>query len=81
MQPNTTTPQPEIGRLLVEQRMFKRPWPTLLLGVQGDAKRHRETCWSRVPGLCFAGAGAVRDGDAVASVVETIRDNSGTEGV
>jgi len=78
VQPDPTTPQPEIEGLLVEQRTLTRPWPSMLRGINGDPERHRETYWRRFPGLCFAGDGAKRDEDADASVVETIRDNTGT---
>jgi len=49
-----------------EQRgvlVIKRPWPGMLLGINGDPERYRETYWSRFPGVYYAGDYAVRDRD------------------
>jgi acetyl-CoA synthetase len=40
-----------------------QPWPSMLRGIWGDAKRYEETYWSRFPGRYFAGDGAKRDDD------------------
>ncbi len=41
--------------------VLTRPWPSMLRGIWGDAKRYEETYWSRFPGKYFAGDGAKRD--------------------
>jgi acetyl-CoA synthetase len=43
--------------------VLNRPWPGMLRGIWGDAKRYRETYWSRFPGKYFAGDGAKKDDD------------------
>ncbi|WP_052667130.1 acetate--CoA ligase [Nitriliruptor alkaliphilus] len=40
-----------------------QPWPSMLRGIWGDAKRYEDTYWSRFPGRYFAGDGAKRDDD------------------
>ena len=43
--------------------VLKRPWPAMLRGIYGDPERYKATCWTRFPGMYFAGDGAKRDED------------------
>ncbi|MBA4397025.1 MAG: acetate--CoA ligase, partial [Syntrophus sp. (in: bacteria)] len=43
--------------------ILKRPWPGLMRGVYGDAKRFQETYFEQFPGYYTAGDGARRDKD------------------
>ena len=43
--------------------VVRRPWPGMLRGIWGDAKRFHETYWTRFPGMYFAGDGCKRDED------------------
>jgi len=43
--------------------VLTRPWPGMLRGIYGDAKRYREQYWSRFAGCYFAGDGARQDKD------------------
>ncbi|HIG10949.1 MAG TPA: acetate--CoA ligase [Planctomycetes bacterium] len=40
---------------------IKKPWPSMLRGIWGDEQRYRDTYWSEIPGVYFAGDGARRD--------------------
>jgi len=55
----------EVGRGGGGYLVLRRPWPSMLRGIWGDAERYRSTYWSRFPGVYFAGDGARidRDGD------------------
>jgi acetyl-CoA synthetase len=37
------------------------PWPSMLRTLWGDDERYKQTYWSEIPGLYFAGDGARRD--------------------
>jgi acetyl-CoA synthetase len=39
----------------------RRPWPGMLRGIYGDAKRYRDTYWSKWKDVYFPGDGAHRD--------------------
>jgi len=39
----------------------RHPWPSMLRGLWGDDERYRQTYWSEIPGMYFAGDGARRD--------------------
>jgi acetyl-CoA synthetase len=43
--------------------VIKRPWPSMLRTIYGDANRYREQYWSQIPGAYFAGDGARIDDD------------------
>jgi acetyl-CoA synthetase len=49
-------PPPDGGFLVI-----RKPWPGMLRGIWGDAKRYREQYWSKYPSTYFAGDGAHRD--------------------
>ena len=39
----------------------RHPWPSMLRTLWGDDERYRQTYWSEIPGMYFAGDGARRD--------------------
>ena len=41
--------------------VIKHPWPSMLRTVWGDDERYKQTYWSEIPGVYFAGDGARRD--------------------
>jgi acetyl-CoA synthetase len=43
--------------------ILKRPWPAMLRGIFGDDERYRQTYWSRLENIYFAGDGARIDED------------------
>ena len=43
--------------------VLSKPWPAMLRGIWGDEERFKETYWSQLPGMYFAGDGAKRDDD------------------
>jgi acetyl-CoA synthetase len=51
--------KPGVGGKLV----IRRPWPSMLRTIYGDAARYRKTYWSEIKGCYFAGDGAHRDAD------------------
>ena len=61
---------PNVGGKLV----IKRPWPSMLRSIYGDATRYRKTYWSEIPGVYFAGDGARRDKDGYFWIVGRIDD-------
>jgi len=61
---------PNVGGKLV----IRRPWPSMLRTIYGDAARYRKTYWSEVKGCYFAGDGARRDKDGYFWIVGRIDD-------
>ena len=61
---------PNVGGKLV----IRRPWPSMLRTIYGDAARYRKTYWSDVKGCYFAGDGARRDKDGYFWIVGRIDD-------
>jgi acetyl-CoA synthetase len=61
---------PNVGGKLV----VRRPWPSMLRTIYGDASRYRKTYWSEIPGVYFAGDGARRDKDGYFWIVGRIDD-------
>jgi acetyl-CoA synthetase len=43
--------------------VIRRPWPSMLRSIYGDAERYAKTYWSEVPGTYFTGDGAKKDKD------------------
>ena len=41
--------------------VIRKPWPSMLRTIHGDAKRYLEQYWSEIPGVYFTGDGARRD--------------------
>jgi acetyl-CoA synthetase len=61
---------PNVGGKLV----IRRPWPSMLRSIYGDAARYRKTYWSDIKGCYFAGDGARRDKDGYFWIVGRIDD-------
>jgi acetyl-CoA synthetase len=62
--------EPPAGGFLV----LRKPWPGMLRGIWGDAKRYREQYWTRFPGAYFTGDGAHRDKDGYFWVMGRVDD-------
>jgi len=62
--------KPPAGGFLV----LRKPWPGMLRGIWGDAKRYREQYWTRFPGCYFTGDGAHRDRDGYFWVMGRVDD-------
>ena len=43
--------------------VIRKPWPSMLRSIYGDAERYAKTYWSEVPGTYFTGDGAKKDKD------------------
>ena len=54
--------------------VLRKPWPGMLRGVWGDAKRFKETYWSEVKGSYFTGDGCRQDKDGYFWIVGRIDD-------
>jgi acetyl-CoA synthetase len=54
--------------------VIRRPWPSMLRSIYGDAARYRKTYWSEIKGCYFAGDGARRDKDGYFWIVGRIDD-------
>jgi acetyl-CoA synthetase len=54
--------------------VLRKPWPSMLRTIYGDAARYRKQYWSEVKGCYFAGDGAHRDKDGYFWVVGRIDD-------
>jgi acetyl-CoA synthetase len=54
--------------------VIRRPWPSMLRTIYGDAARYRKTYWSEIKGCYFAGDGARRDKDGYFWIVGRIDD-------
>ena len=54
--------------------VIRRPWPSMLRSIYGDATRYRKTYWSEIKGCYFAGDGARRDKDGYFWIVGRIDD-------
>ena len=54
--------------------VIRKPWPSMLRGIWGDKARYKETYWSEIKGMYFAGDGARRDKDGYFWIVGRIDD-------
>ncbi len=54
--------------------VMRRPWPSMLRSIWGDAQRFEKQYFSDVPGCYFTGDGAQRDADGYFRVVGRIDD-------
>jgi acetyl-CoA synthetase len=54
--------------------VIKKPWPSMLRTIYGDAARYEKQYWSEIPGLYFAGDGSRRDADGYFWVMGRIDD-------
>jgi acetyl-CoA synthetase len=61
---------PNVGGKLV----IRKPWPSMLRSIWGDKARYKQTYWSEIKGMYFAGDGARRDKDGYFWIVGRIDD-------
>ena len=54
--------------------VIRKPWPSMLRSIWGDKARYKQTYWSEVKGMYFAGDGARRDKDGYFWIVGRIDD-------
>jgi acetyl-CoA synthetase len=54
--------------------VIRRPWPSMLRTIYGDAARYRKQYWSEVKGAYFTGDGARQDKDGYFWIVGRIDD-------
>ena len=54
--------------------VIRKPWPSMLRSIYGDKARYKETYWSEIKGVYFAGDGARRDKDGYFWIVGRIDD-------
>jgi acetyl-CoA synthetase len=57
------------GKLII-----RKPWPSMLRGIWGDAQRFKEVYWSEVKGCYFTGDGCRQDKDGYFWIVGRIDD-------
>jgi acetyl-CoA synthetase len=53
---------------------IRKPWPSMLRGIWGDDQRFKDTYWSEIPGVYFAGDGARRDDDGYFWIMGRVDD-------
>jgi len=54
--------------------VVKRPWPSMIRTIWGDAERYEQTYWSKLPGIYFTGDAARRDSDGYFWVLGRVDD-------
>jgi acetyl-CoA synthetase len=54
--------------------VIRKPWPSMLRTIYGDAARYKKTYWEEIPGCYFAGDGAHRDKDGYFWIMGRIDD-------
>jgi acetyl-CoA synthetase len=54
--------------------IIKKPWPSMLRTIYGDAERYKQQYWSQVPGAYFTGDGARRDEDGYYWIMGRVDD-------
>ncbi|MBI2386642.1 MAG: acetate--CoA ligase [Elusimicrobia bacterium] len=54
--------------------VIRRPWPSMLRTIWGDAERYRAQYWSQIPGMYFTGDGARKDKDGYLWILGRIDD-------
>lgn len=54
--------------------VIRKPWPSMLRGLWGDAERYKQVYWSEVPGSYFTGDGCRQDKDGYFWIVGRIDD-------
>lgn len=53
---------------------IRRPWPSMLRTIWGDDERYRQTYWTEIPGVYFAGDGARCDADGYFWIMGRVDD-------
>lgn len=61
---------PDHGGYLI----IKKPWPSMMLTIYGDAERYKKQYWSDIPGVYFAGDGARKDKDGYYWIMGRVDD-------
>jgi acetyl-CoA synthetase len=64
----------EVGPNVGGKLVIRRPWPSMLRTIYGDAARYRKQYWSEVKGCYFTGDGARRDNKGYFWIVGRIDD-------
>jgi acetyl-CoA synthetase len=64
----------EVGPNVGGKLVIRRPWPSMLRTIYGDAARYRKQYWSEVKGCYFTGDGARRDSKGYFWIVGRIDD-------
>jgi acetyl-CoA synthetase len=54
--------------------VITKPWPAMLRTIYGDDERYRQTYWSQIDGIYFAGDGARKDEDGYFWIMGRIDD-------
>ncbi|MEQ1918692.1 MAG: acetate--CoA ligase [Elusimicrobiota bacterium] len=54
--------------------VIRKPWPSMLRSIWGDAERYRAQYWSQIPGMYFTGDGARKDKDGYLWILGRIDD-------
>jgi len=54
--------------------IIRRPWPSMIRTIWGDAERYKEQYWTRVPGAYFTGDAARRDHDGYFWILGRVDD-------
>jgi acetyl-CoA synthetase len=54
--------------------VIRKPWPSMLRTIYGDAQRYQEQYWSQIPGSYFTGDGARQDADGYIWVMGRVDD-------
>ncbi|MFM1951597.1 MAG: hypothetical protein RJA33_391 [Actinomycetota bacterium] len=54
--------------------ILDKPWPSMLRGIWGEPDRYKETYWSRIDGIYFAGDGAKLDDDGAIWLLGRVDD-------
>ncbi len=54
--------------------ILKKPWPSMLRGIYGDAERYKQQYWSQIKGCYFTGDGARRDKDGYYWIMGRVDD-------
>jgi len=64
----------EVGPNVGGKLVIRKPWPSMLRTIYGDAERFKKTYWSEFAGFYFAGDGARRDENGYFWIVGRIDD-------
>lgn len=64
----------EVPPMTQGKLVIRRPWPSMLRTIHGDATRYRRQYWSEVKGCYFTGDGAYRDADGYFWITGRIDD-------
>ncbi len=54
--------------------VIKKPWPSMLRTIYGDAERYKKEYWSEIKGVYFTGDGARRDKDGYFWIMGRVDD-------